>query len=258
MNGIVLAAGRGSRLGALTDGRPKCLTPLLGRPLLAWQLDALHAAGVRQVTVVGGYRKECLAGGDYALLENPRWAATNMVATLECAAERLRAEPAVVSYSDIVYHPSAVRSLAQAAGDIAITYDRNWAELWGARFEDPLADAESFRVSGDRVVEIGRRAASMDEIQGQYMGLLRFTPAGWIRVETLLSDLSAAERDRLDMTSLLRSLIDSGAEIHAVPVNGGWCEVDNETDLRLYERRIREAEEEGERWSHDWREHAAW
>src|SRR5690606_35250580 len=108
-----------------------------------------------------------------------------------------------------------------------VTYDRRWSALWADRFADPLADAETFRVHEGRVVEIGGRAETMEEIEGQYMGLLKFTPAGWARVEALLAGLEAGPRDRMDMTGLLSRLIAAGAEVRAVPVDGGWCEVDN-------------------------------
>ena len=182
MRALILAAGRGSRLGALTDDRPKCLTELLGRPLLEWQIEALREAGASSVVAVGGYRVDSLRGRVDRVLENARWADTNMVASLQCAAPLLRSGPVIVSYSDIVYHPSSVRALAAADGEIAITYDRDWASLWSDRFEDPLGDAETFVVRDGHVAEIGERAARMEEIEGQYMGLLRFTPAGWQRV----------------------------------------------------------------------------
>lgn len=47
---IVVAAGRGERLGA---GRAKALVELAGRPLLAWALDGVRAAGIAEVVVVG-------------------------------------------------------------------------------------------------------------------------------------------------------------------------------------------------------------
>ena len=52
---IILAAGRGSRLGHLTDVLPKCLTVVAGRTLLDWMLGALRDAGIERVLIVGGY-----------------------------------------------------------------------------------------------------------------------------------------------------------------------------------------------------------
>lgn len=51
MKAMILAAGRGTRLAPLTDKTPKPLLPVAGRPLLAWQLNALAAAGVTDVVI---------------------------------------------------------------------------------------------------------------------------------------------------------------------------------------------------------------
>jgi histidinol-phosphate phosphatase family protein len=48
---LLLAAGRGTRLRPAAPGLPKCLVPILGRPLLDYWLDALAAAGLRDVLI---------------------------------------------------------------------------------------------------------------------------------------------------------------------------------------------------------------
>lgn len=53
---MVLAAGRGSRLRPLTDRLPKPLVPVAGRALIDWRLEALAAAGVREVVINIAYR----------------------------------------------------------------------------------------------------------------------------------------------------------------------------------------------------------
>jgi choline kinase len=237
MRAVILAAGRGSRMGGLTEDRPKCLVKLGGRPLIDWQIAALAAAGIAEIGVVRGYRGERLAGHGARRFDNVRWAETNMVVSLLAAEEWLAAAPAVVSYADIVYGAATVRALIDAPpAPIAITYDPDWLWLWRQRFADPLSDAESFRIADGRIVDIGRKVADLREIEGQYMGLLRFTPEGWQAVRALLRGLAAAEIDRLDMTSLLRRLIETGIVIRGVPVAGRWGEVDSTGDLALYER----------------------
>lgn len=98
---------------------------------------------------------------------------------------------------------------------IAITYDPNWLELWEKRFEDPLEDAETFRLSGDsQVAEIGGQPGSISEIEGQYMGLIRFTPKGWAEFNRVRNALNQQERDEVNMTSMLQKIL----LLQAVPV----------------------------------------
>ncbi len=239
MKAIILAAGRGSRMKNLTEERPKCLVELHGRPLLAWQLEALRGAGIMDIAVVTGYRRELLADRGLVEFHNPRWSETNMVASLACAAEWLQGGPCIVSYSDIFYDAAAPRLLMQTQAELAITYDPNWRALWESRFEDPLSDAETFKMDASGVLlEIGQKPTRIEDIQGQYMGLLRFTPAAWQRVETLRRSLEAPVRDRLDMTGMLQRLIaGQGARIQALAYEGRWGEVDSAEDLAVYERK---------------------
>ena len=236
MKAIILAAGRGSRMGRYSDERPKCLVEVAGKPLLEWQIAALRGAGITDIAVVRGYRGETFENRGVSLFDNPRWAQTNMVMSLAAAAPWLRQEACIISYADIFYPAQAVRSLIQAEDGIAMTYDVNWLELWSARFEDPLSDAETFKLDGQsRVVEIGRKAKSLDEIQGQYMGLLKITPEGWGWIEELLAEAGPEAADKLDMTTLLNRLISAGRAVRGVAFNGFWGECDNPSDLTVYE-----------------------
>jgi NDP-sugar pyrophosphorylase family protein len=51
MEGMIFAAGLGTRLRPLTDRTPKALIPVNGRPLLAWVMDRMVAAGVTRLIV---------------------------------------------------------------------------------------------------------------------------------------------------------------------------------------------------------------
>ncbi|MFN0105805.1 MAG: phosphocholine cytidylyltransferase family protein [Bryobacteraceae bacterium] len=236
MRGIVLAAGRGSRMKNLTDDRPKCLIEVRGRPLLEWQITALREAGISEIAIVTGYRREMLTGWGLTEFHNPRWEETNMVSSLACARAWLEAEPCIVSYSDIFFESPAVKLLMDSTTPLAIAYDPNWRALWTRRFGDPLLDAETFRLNPDgTLAEIGGKPQSADVVEGQYMGLLRFTPEGWKEVLRIRSVLTPAECDTMHMTGTLQKIIEAGkSAIWAVPYTGLWGEIDSAEDLAAF------------------------
>ncbi|MGE5491994.1 MAG: phosphocholine cytidylyltransferase family protein [Actinomycetota bacterium] len=236
MKAIILAAGRGSRMKAMTDDRPKCLVEFRGKPLLQWQIEALQAAGITDIGIVTGYKRELLADRGLVEFHNPRWSETNMVSSLACARDWLLAEPCIVSYSDIFYESNAVSALMESVAALAITYDTQWLELWSRRFGDPLLDAETFRLNADgTLAEIGGKPSSIAEIEGQYMGLLRFTPAGWSEIEAIRKALPQTDQDRMHMTGTLQRVIDAKRiGIGTVPYTGTWGEIDSIDDLSAY------------------------
>lgn len=230
---IILAAGRGSRMGSMTAEQPKCFTHLHGRRLLDWQLAALRGAGIADIAIVRGYCGDKFVEPVY-YFDNPRWAQTNMVQTLAAAHEWLAADDCIVSYSDIFYSAETVRRLSTHPESLAISFDPDWLIIWRRRFADPLQDAETFRRHPDgTLAEIGLRSDSLDAIEGQYMGLLKLTPASWRSIAALLEEMGSAA-DKLDMTSLLRHGLARGWRIGTVPVAGAWGEVDSADDLAAY------------------------
>lgn len=243
--GLILAAGRGSRMGKSTDKSHKCLTVLDGKTLLEWQLSALSSVGIEDTTVVRGYRSEMIKG-DFNTAENPRWSETNMVATFFCVPEF--DTDTIVSYSDIVYSNKHIDELMKQKGDIVITADIKWLSLWSARFENPLEDAETFKTEGNILREIGKKNNKIENIQAQYMGLLKFSPKGWEIAYKVFNSLEKEKQDKLDMTSFLSMLINQ-TDIEVIFVEGEWCEVDCYNDIKVYERILKE----NNNWSHDWR-----
>jgi L-glutamine-phosphate cytidylyltransferase len=236
MRAIILAAGRGSRMNQLTQEKPKCLVKLNGHSLLSGQIQAIKRAGIREIGIVTGYKHQMLAEFGLNEFRNTRWQRTNMVYSLSCAKKWLSETPCIISYSDIFYESSAIQMLMETNAPIAISYDPNWLTLWNGRFDNPLDDAETFRIDGEaNLIEIGLRTSSVESIQGQYMGLLRFTPQSWLKVYDYLCSLEQCDFDRLDMTSLLNSLIRQHLTIKTLKYDGDWGEVDSESDLHFYE-----------------------
>jgi len=235
MRAIILAAGRGSRMGSLTEDAPKCLVPFRGRALLEWQIEALARQNISEIAIITGYKREALQRYGLVEFHNPRWFETNMVYSLAQAAEWLLAGSCVVSYSDLYYTADALKPLVSCVAPLAIAYDPNWLSLWRARFEDPLDDAESFRLGKNgEVLEIGGKPRSQEEIEGQYMGLLRFSPVAWQETVRIVDQLPEEQRDGVHMTATLQRIIQAGrVHVTAVPYLGEWYEFDAASDLSV-------------------------
>lgn len=226
MRAIILAAGRGKRLGDLTNNQPKCMLQLYGKPLIEWQIKAIKEAGITNIAIVRGYLRESFTY-NVNYFENPRWEQTNMFYTLMCANNWLSKHACIISYADIVYTDDVIRKLRSSTADITISYDPNWQQLWEKRFTDPLSDAEVFKFSNNTLLDIGGSANSLHEIQGQYMGLLKFSVNGWNKIKEFIRDLSPESIDKLDMTALLKLLLKNNFKVSLVATESVWCEIDN-------------------------------
>ena len=241
MRAIILAAGEGKRLRPHTVDRPKCLVELAGKPLLAHQIEALESAGVTDITVVTGYRGEQVEAVGRPTRCNTHYTRTNMVASLMCAADLLDGgDDVLIAYADIIYEPRVIAALLDCPAPLCTTIDTSWLHLWRLRMADPLSDAETLKLDRDgNILELGRRPVSYDDIQGQYMGLLKvradFAGELVLAYEQLDGDgLDGNDRDNVCMTSFLQHFIDHGQPVQAVLVDGGWVEVDSAHDLELY------------------------
>lgn len=242
MRVIILAAGQGTRLRPYTDSIPKCMVELAGKPLLHHQLEVLRDAGLHKILLVGGYCAERLNAEGVEIELNPKFATTNMVSTLFCAEEwMLKGEDLIIAYGDIIYEPKVLQSLLAADAPMAISVDRQWQRLWEARMEDPLQDAETLKLQeGNRVIEVGKKPQSLEQIQGQYMGLIK------VRGDTVKQFRKAwhsldrdahydgQDFDNMYMTSFIQHLIDTGVVVQAAFTDGGWIEVDSVEDLDFY------------------------
>ncbi|MFQ5716813.1 MAG: NTP transferase domain-containing protein [Nitrospinales bacterium] len=246
MKAIILAAGEGSRLRPLTNSKPKCLVELAGKPLLDWQIDALRRCGVRDIVVVRGYRADRIERADVRFYDNPSYATTNMVASLWRAAGEFT-EDIVVSYADIVYAGEVLAALINCPKDIAVVVDRKWKPYWEERFEDPLSDAESLKIdSQGNITSIGQKPDALSEIEGQYIGLMKFTKGGLKLIQESYDNAISGEKawgqskpvERAYMTDLLQGLILEGIPVRAVEVSGGWLEIDSLSDYELAKKYI--------------------
>jgi len=243
MRALILAAGQGTRLRPLTNDKPKCLVPLLGKSLLARQVHTLQQAEINNIHIATGYRADLIEVLGFSTSFNARFAETNMVETLFCAMDFIQqAGDLIIAYGDIVYQFENLTALLACDAEIALMIDAKWKDLWSLRLDNPLDDAETLVMDNNGyVIELGKKPESYERIQGQYTGLIKVRAD---KIADLVKFYQQIDRGRIYdgkdfnnmyMTSFLQLLIDAGWQAKAVLVNNGWLEVDSAEDLARYE-----------------------
>ena len=164
---LILAAGQGTRLRPLTEDRPKCLVPLLGKTLLERQISVLKQAGITDIHIVAGYRADQIEAVAESSSINERYASTNMVATLFSAQDYFpRHGDLLICYGDIVYQYENLQALLSGSDEIDLMIDSHWRQYWELRLEDPLEDAETLMLDDSGfVTELGKKPRSFESIQ---------------------------------------------------------------------------------------------
>lgn len=243
MKAIILAAGQGTRLRPLTDDKPKCMVELLGKPLIEHQLDALNSKGIKDIYVATGYLEERIKFSQInKKFHNPRYSETNMVVSLFSALEIMEGDDLLITYGDIVYNASVIDSVLNNNSEIGVVVDKSWRRYWEARMENPLDDAETLRVNErGEIIELGKKATDLDEIQGQYIGMIKIKKDYISKFIKFYKNLD--QRGEYDgqnfanmyMTSLLQKVTDELIPIKPIYIDNGWIEIDEVTDLNFTE-----------------------
>ena len=252
---IIVAAGRGKRLGNETDEIPKCMVKVAGRSILHWQLSALAAAGVDDVVIVRGYRGDLISAPGHRLrfIENPEWAQNNILASLLYAASEMNTG-FFFSYSDIVFPPAVATKLRDETSDDgppgALVVDRRWEDAYVGRTQHPVSEAELAKVidtqGGPAVSRVGKQAVPREEAAGEFIGLARFSAAG---AAALRQVWEGALRDGLEkpfgraltlrnayLSDALNAMAEAGVRLQPVFIDGAWREIDTQQDLASAER----------------------
>lgn len=243
MRSIVLGAGEGNRLRPYTDVRPKCMVPFLGTSMLQRSIDAHAALGLKNPTVVTGYRSDVIDALGIPTRHNPDYARTNMVASLMAARDLLDGgDDVLILYGDIIYEQRLLGALLRCDAPASMIVNTRWLELWRERMDDPLQDAETLRIdAGGNITDLGKKPKSIEDVQGQYTGMMRFSGEVAAKLPSIYEALDPAgpydgkDRDNMYMTSFLQHLIDEHCPIKAINVDGGWLEIDTVEDLERYE-----------------------
>lgn len=225
LRGVVLAAGRGVRMGG---GTPKSLLPVKGNePLLAFLLRALKACGVNDLLVVTGHRASDVQAyvdehwsSEVQYVWNPRYASWGNFHSVRLAIDQSPGSSLLVANSDIVIHPDVIHRTISQDGDLVLAVQRR-----------PNLDHEDMRVelAGDRVRNIGKDLTAARS-HGEFAGISLVRPTAARLYQEICTAREWQAETHIYYEDVYRSLIDL-VDVRASAVEAGeYAEVDAPED----------------------------
>ena len=235
---IVLAAGRGEELGELTHDRPKTMVQIGTMPLLGHIVSTYNSAGVKDIVVVRGYKKEAINLPSVTYADNDDYARTGELCSLlkGMSACRSSEHGLIVSYGDVLFRKYVVDLLRETEGDLIIVVDTEWrASANRNRIADYVRCSVPYsRKHYNRTVLLQQMGPDLgaDEIHGESTGFLKIAPAAVGIVEQVLhSILSQPGNERANMPVLINELVARKYPVQAIYTSGNWCDIDSLEDV---------------------------
>jgi len=218
---LILAAGNGTRLRAVSHGLPKPLVHFRGRPILEHVILGARQAGIDKFVIVVGYRGDLIRRwfakrwhGTVSVtwVENPEYHKQNGISVLK-ARQELH-QNFLLLMADHVFDPETAKTLVRqplGPGEVILAVDPNIHRVFD------LDDATKVRRQGDRIVDIGKEIESYDALD---TGMFLCSPVLFDKLQSAVRDGNCSLSD--GMRQLARERNFKALEIG----EAGWQDLD--------------------------------
>lgn len=234
---VLLAAGRGTRLGALTADRPKPMVPLLGKPVLEHILLRLASVGIREFVLVVGYKAEAIrayfgagARWDWRISYAVQPVPNGTGAALACARELAGQGPALVSFGDILTDVANYRGLVDDFTEAPC------AAVVGINYVEDVSAGGAVTLDGRRIVRVVEKPPpGTTDSHWNLAGASVYSPEIWPAVAAL----KPSARGEYEITDAIGALIAAGREVRASKFTGFWSDIGTPEALHEAEEHLR-------------------
>lgn len=219
---VLLAAGRGTRMGQLTRDVPKPMIEVRGKPVLQHIVEGLRGAGVREFLIVVGYHANaiCEHFGDGPRFNIDIKYATQAVQdgtgrVVDLARDFTENLPFVLGYGDILVEPRNYKRMVDLDDDVE-------AIVSVKRDEDVSKGGAVFVNEQMELVDLREKPQPGEPTSPWYnAGLYAFRPS----IFEFTSKLQPSPRGEYELTDAIRDLARSGKKVQALELHGEWADV---------------------------------
>ncbi len=242
LKALIVAAGLGSRLKKHTENLPKCMLDFGGKTLLQRQLDSYKKCGIKDISLIRGYKKEKIKYKGIKYFENTDYKNNNILNSIFYG-EKVINGNIIISYSDILFDQSVVQRTLESNHDISVVVDIDWRGYYVGRKDHPISEAENVIFnSNNEVVKIGKINAGDQEVHGEFIGMIKLSNRGteifkehFNRLKKIYWNKPFQRAKTFQvayLTDLIQELVDIGIKVHCVIIESGWKEIDTVEDYK--------------------------
>ncbi|MEJ2672959.1 MAG: phosphoenolpyruvate mutase [Deltaproteobacteria bacterium] len=232
-NALILAASQGEELGNLTKDIPKAMLPVQGKPLMQHIIDTLNEMGIKNISVIRGYRKETFEGLNIPYVDNDEYDSTKEVFSLNLGKEKIQ-ESSLILFGDILFKKHIPLLLLESPGEISIVVDYTRKDrLSDGTYRDFVACSKPYNYFDSEVFlnEMGNDLPP-DRINGEWIGMMMVRNDGSKILQQTLEELAALpDFKSLRMKDLFNYIVKNGHNIRVVYLSGHWLDIDNLDDF---------------------------
>ncbi len=239
---LIIAAGLGSRLKDHTEDLPKCMLDFGGKTLLQRQLDAYKKNGIKNISLIRGYKKEKINYKGIKYFENTDYRNNNILNSIFYAEEVINGS-IIIAYSDILFDTSVVQRAINSDYDISVVVDIDWRGYYVGRKDHPISEAENVIFNSNNEVEkIGKINTGNEEVHGEFIGMIKLSNRGteifkehFHRLKKIYWNKPfqrAKVFQKAYLTDFIQELVDIGVKVHCVIIESGWKEIDTVEDYK--------------------------
>jgi len=223
---IVLAAGRGSRMGALTEELPKPMLPIEGRPMIGHIVERLREAGLREILIVTGYRRESIEAhfrGVEGVSFVTQLATEGTAKAVGLGRGFAGEDPFLLTFGDILCGGANYSGICEKLEQSAA------AAVIGVKYvDDPWQGAAVYADASGAVAKIIEKPARGTSVtRWNSAGLYAFTPEIFEEIETT----PKSPRGEYEITTSIAQLIDRRRAVRMFEMQGAWRDVGRPGDL---------------------------
>lgn len=231
MKAIILAAGKGTRMGFLTQYVPKPMISVGGKRFLEWIIDSIHEAGINDFLIVTGYHAETIESyfGDgrsrgVSIDYIRQTEADGTGGAVRCAREKVEGENFLLTFGDILVPAPDYKEMID-------TFKRiNPLCMLGVnKVDDPyLGAAVYFNGEENRIQQIIEKPNQGESTTcWNQAGVFVFQPGIFDYIQTL----ERSQRGEYELTEAIDAAIQAGKDVRADKLQGYRYEIGTPEDV---------------------------